>query len=167
MLAQRGRILVHALGLLMLPARLHGPLQKRVHIRVLGRIDRQQLAWIHDPETTLALRIQLRLARRVAFGVADQRLQDLVARRVRPLLHHEREIRAQIRRRSRRAIARHDHLTRIRAPVERHAHARTQHRNVPVHHIRRLLQIPRRIHRVHRHHTGEIISRARSAHQII
>ena len=151
----------------MLPAGLHGPFQERVHIRVPGRIDRQQLAWIHDPETTLVFRIQFRPARRVALRVANQGLQDLVARRIRPPLHHEREIRAQIRRRGRRAAASQIHLTRIRAPVGRHAHARTQHRNVPVHHIRRLLQIPRRIHRVHRHHTGEIISRARSAHQII
>ena len=167
MLAQRGRILVHALGLLMLPARLHGPLQKRIHIRVLGRIDRQQLAWIHDPETTLVFRIQFRPARRVPLRVANQGLQDLVARRIRPPLHHEREIRAQIRRRGRRAAASQIHLTRIRASVGRHTHARTQHRHVPVHHIRRLLQIPHRIHRVHRHLTGEIVVHPRLADQVV
>ena len=146
---------------------LHLVFQNRVHVLVLRRIDRQQRVQVHLTEPAFALRVDDRLAF-AALRVAYQRLDDLVARRVGPLLHGQRQVRRQYRGRGRRAAVAHaviafgdviDGLEHVR-PVR-------QHRHVAVHDVRGGSQCAGLVHAVHHHHAGEGLHAARVAGQII
>ena len=86
-------------------------------------------------------RIQLRLTRIIAFRVTHQRLQNLIARRVRPLLHHQRQIPRQHSRTSRRTTRTHQNAFRIN---ERTKHLITRGKDVHVRisHIRNAGDLP-------------------------
>ena len=107
-------------------------------------------------------RIQLRLTRIIALRVTHQRLQNLITRRVRPLLHHQRQIPRQHSRTSRRTTRIHRNVCRI---IGRTKHLITRGKNVHVRisNIRNAGDLPIRTDLVVTDHTGKRIPEPRVA----
>ena len=106
--------------------------------------------------------VQLRLTRIIALRVTHQRLQNLITRRVRPLLHSQRQIPRQHSRTSRRTSRTHRNDFRINLRMK-HLITRGKDVHVRISHIRNAGDLPVGTDLIVADHTWERIPHSRVA----